>query len=134
MTPTVTFSKMQLYADDTQCIKDIHSRSDSDLLQDDLDQLSNWSSIWEMDFNTDKCVSMSFGKAVHHSTYTLNKSVLKSVTEHKDVGVLLTSKLSFSKHLKNILAKAHRSLDLLRRVILSNSNTTLKCSLYFIPC
>ena len=73
---------------------------------------------------------MSFGKVVHHSTYTLNKSALKSVTEHKDVGVLLTSKLSFSKHLKNILAKAHRSLGLLRRVIPSSSSITLKRSLY----
>ena len=46
-----------------------------------------------MDFNTDKCVSMSFGKAVHHSTYTLSKSALKSVSEHKDVGVLSTREL-----------------------------------------
>ena len=79
MAPTVTFSKMQLYADDTQCIKDIHSRSDSDLLQDDLDQLSNWSSIREMDFNTDKCVSMSFGKAVHHSTYIYPEQICSQI-------------------------------------------------------
>ena len=89
---TVTFSQIQLYGHDTQCIKDIHSRSESGLLQDDLDQLSNWSSIREMDFNTTKCVSISFGILVQHSTYTLNKSALKSVIEHKDVGVLLTSK------------------------------------------
>ena len=39
MVPAVTFSKIQLNADDSQCIQEIQNESDSDLLQDDRESL-----------------------------------------------------------------------------------------------
>ena len=104
MVPSVTFSKIQLYADDSQCIKDIHCSSDCDLLQNDLDCLLEWSCTWNMQFNAAKCTHMRFGKMDLDSSYSIGDSTIISVTEHKDVGIILTPNLSFSAHLRCILA------------------------------
>ena len=130
MVPTVTSSKIQLYADDSQCIKDIHCSLDCDLLQNDLDTLTEWSSTWNMQFNVAKCALMRFGKVVQDTSYSISDSTITQVSEHKDVGVILTPNLSFSAHLRHILAKAHRSLGLLRRVLPPHSSPVLKRSLY----
>ena len=99
MVQAVSISRIQLYADDSQCIQDIHNRSDCDLLQEDLNSLLQWSS---MVFNVPKCAFIRFGNLIPDSTYHLSSSDLSLTTEHKDVGVLVTSKLSFSKHLLEV--------------------------------
>ena len=126
MVEAVSVSRIQLYADDSQCMQDIHNRSDCDLLQEDLNSLLQWSSTWNMGFNVAKCAFMRVGNLIPDSTYHLSSSDLSLTTEHKDVGVLVTSKLSFSKHLRSILAKAYCSLGLLRRLIPPNSDSALK--------
>lgn len=130
MVPTVTFSRILLYADDSECFKAIHSNLDCDLLQQDLNSLVNWSSEWNMTFNASKCVHMRFGSVIPDSGYSLNGCNIVTTAEHKDVGVVLTSNMSFSTHLNQILSKAYRSLGMIRRLVPSNSNTDLKRSLY----
>ena len=48
-------------------------------------------------------------------TYFLDSVPLNCVTEHTYLGVLLTSSMSFSPHINNIVAKASKMLNFIRR-------------------
>ena len=50
------FHTSHLFADNCLLYRKIQSPKDSILLQKDLDLLSHWVSIWQMKFNTTKCV------------------------------------------------------------------------------
>ena len=71
--------------------------------------------------------------SAHYFLTLLTLSVtmaVPTVTQYKDVGVLLTSNLSFTAHLNSILSKAYNSLGMVRRLVPSNCNSSLKRSLY----
>ena len=48
-----------LFADDTKCLRPIHSPHDCILLQSDLDALSTWSTNWKLNFDESKCSLLS---------------------------------------------------------------------------
>ena len=85
--------------------------------------------------NVSKCQSMSFyrSKNVIVHNYTINDTVLESVTSKKDLGVLLTSNLNYHSHIQSMGCKAYKMLGFIRRVSsdfkLSSSLKTLYCSL-----
>ena len=53
--PTSVIGKVGLYADDVILYSDISSVEDCNLLQNDLDLLTQWSHKWQMSFNAKKC-------------------------------------------------------------------------------
>ena len=55
---------------------------------------------------------------------------IETASKHKDVGVLITSKLSFTTHLNYILTKAYYVLGMIRRAVLQDSDVKLKRSFY----
>ena len=48
-------STLALFADDAKCFRTIRSASDCVLFQGDIDNLVDWSDVWKMAFNMDKC-------------------------------------------------------------------------------
>ena len=48
-------STLALFADDAKCFHTIRSASDCVLFQGDIDNLVDWSDVWKMAFNVDKC-------------------------------------------------------------------------------
>ena len=48
-----------VYCDDTLIAKEISQKSDSIQLQNDLNHIHDWTKIWGMQFNTQKCIFMS---------------------------------------------------------------------------
>ena len=58
---------------------------------------------------------MTLGRNHVQMNYKVENTVLESVNEIKDLGVLLDTKLNFSAHVSNILKKANRSMGLLIR-------------------
>ena len=48
-------------------------------------------------------------------TYTINHPRVSSTNHHKDLGVIMTSNLSWSRHHHLIITRAYRSLGLIRR-------------------
>ena len=56
-------------------------------LHGDLDQLGKWAEDWQIDFNTDKCEVLHFGKSNQGRTCTVNGRALESVEEQRDRGV-----------------------------------------------
>lgn len=127
-------SQIRLFADDTILYAVIKSSGDASLLQRDLDKLVEWSKLWQMCFNPEKCkvlrIHRSRNPVLHQ--YSMEGTVLESVDHHPYLGIELSSNLNWGNHISNIVGKANRTLGFLRRnlgrcpeVIKNQAYTTL---------
>ena len=115
--PSGITSHLRLFADDCLMYRPINNISDSQLLQEDLDRLHQWSTKWQMKFNTDKCHIMRFTLRRNniHTDYNLGGSHLTMVSEYPYLGVTLSSNLSWQPHIVKITKKANQIPGLLQR-------------------
>lgn len=128
----IEFSSALIFADDTKCVKKIvHPRDRSDF-QSDIDQLALWSLKWKLLFNEDKSAVLHFFQPITPDlpTYCLNGSPIPATCSQKDLGIFLSTNLSWSGHIDYILAKAYKTLNLLRRTFKNNNSVSTKKALY----
>jgi hypothetical protein len=116
--PTWIVSNMKMFADDTKMWSKITSASDSVDLQNDLNRLADWSSIWQLKFNPDKCKVMSIGHK-QATKYFMNDGTgprqLEAVSEERDLGVYITVDLKPSTQCIKAAAKARRIVGMVKR-------------------
>ena len=110
----VTPSRFLLFTDDPQYVRYIRNLTDCSVLQ-----ISSTTSQFGLTnegikFNIFKYTHERFGSSFFNKDVTINSFVITTITDYKDLGVLINSFLSFSPHLKNIFSKAYRSLGLIR--------------------
>ena len=103
------------FADDTKCLKVMSNPTDIQCLQQDLNNLSNWSDINKLLFNESKSTHLHFGKEFSSHTYILNVSIITSESCIKDLGVYLSTNINFIHHYEKIIAGAYKTLGLLRQ-------------------
>ena len=108
---------VQLYGDDMKCFRIIDNTNDVQQLQSDLSNLNDWSVDHFMKFNSKKCkyLSITRKKNFVDSTYTLNGSQIMSVTTEKDLGVHVSTKLSWNNHIDVTISKANKMLGMIKR-------------------
>ena len=82
-----------------------------------------------LSFNTKKFIHLSFNTKFPTS-YNINDSPIMSSNTHCDVGIILSTDLSWKNHNHHIFSKAHRTLGLLRCTFSHSFNTTTKRTLY----
>jgi hypothetical protein len=88
-----------MFADDTKIYRTITpDTNDSQLLQDDLDQIQQWAKDMCMQFHPEKCKVMHLGHNNPQATYHMTKPqgdvhTLQATDEEKDLGVLIDRKL-----------------------------------------
>ncbi|XP_073243955.1 uncharacterized protein [Porites lutea] len=89
-----------LYADDTKLHRTIVSVKDCDILQQDLANLNTWSYVSNMKFNASKCkvLTVTRKKSPVTHEYHLGNTYMKRVLEEKDLGVIISSNLSWDSH------------------------------------
>ena len=107
-----------MFADDNKCYRQITQPRDSDLLQDDLNSLHQWSKTWDLNFNAKKCVALRFSRkktSIPRQDYSLKQQLIKSSSTQSDLGILVSDNLKWSQHIINIISKANRMLGFLRR-------------------
>ena len=96
ITETVN-SNVIFFADDTKIFRTLKNKSDCEILQADLDNLSEWSNRWCLTFNTSKCKRMYIGKDNPKFDYTMtteNDNILLAETvQEKDLGVWISNNL-----------------------------------------
>ena len=110
-------SRLRLFADDCLMYRPINSANDCHMFQQDLDRLHQWSTTWQMQFNTDKCHIIRFSLLRNNilTDYHLGDSLLTMVSEYPYLGLTLSSNLSWQLHINNVTKKANRILGLLQR-------------------
>ena len=106
---------LKKFADDTKMAMVVESKEDAERMQKNLDRLSEWAREWKMEFNTGKCKVMHVGLNNGEYKYEMNGETLASVTEEKDLGVLISDTLTFSSHIGKIPAKVNSVLGIIRR-------------------
>ena len=58
------------------------------VLQDDLNALTNWASVWQMEFNVSKCNILQVSTFTKNNySYSMNSTALESVESHSYLGV-----------------------------------------------
>ena len=127
ITSTIQHSQLLKFADDTKCFKSITDHSDQTALQEDINALITWSSASHLKFNLNKSVHLVF-KSKIPTSYTMFDTSISHTDSHKDLGLVLSEDLSWSKHYNFITARAYKVLGLIRRTFSSSHcpNTVLK--------
>ena len=122
-------SEALLFADDT-CLfatgKD--PAETAEIINRELAKIYEWSLKWKVSFNPQKSKDLIFSsKQIQNSPpLVLNGSFVTRVTQHKHLGVWLSSSLCFSKHVHETCLRANGKLAVLRSVkFLSRSTLDL---------
>ena len=106
-----------MFADDTKIFRTLKNKSDCEILQADLDNLSRWSNRWCLTFNTSKCKRMHIGKDNPKFEYTMttenNNIILAETVQEKDLGVWISNNLKWE---KQVVAATQQAMVVSRSV------------------
>ena len=101
-----------IFADDTKILRHIITDHDVKTLQNDIDNLHNWSLDWGLNFNTSKCKVIIIKKT--HMTdnlvyphYTMDGLELEHTDDMQDLGVMVDNKLTWINHIYKTIRKSH---------------------------
>ncbi|KAJ3666608.1 hypothetical protein Zmor_002043 [Zophobas morio] len=95
-----TTSLSIMFADD---IKLYSSCANYKSLERDLRAICDWTHDWLLPLNLDKCVVLHFGNKNPKHVYSINNLPLSCTESHVDLGVIVTSKLSWTEHVQIFL-------------------------------
>ena len=109
-----TISSVFMFADDTKLIASSSHASHHDTLQKDLNSLHSWCQSWKLELNSSKCTHMhiSLSSSTSQHTYKIGEDIINTVSQQKDLGVIVTDSLLWSAHIHSICGKAYKSLYL----------------------
>ena len=115
----VSYSLVQMFADDIALYREIIFPSDRQLLQDDLNQVYPWSCKWFLNLNSSKCDSMciSHKHSPPLAQYQLGGHQLFTKSTIRYLGIYINSHLKWNDHVKSITAKSSRTLNHLRHAL-----------------
>ena len=123
-------SSVYLFADDTKLMKASTTSDSVNQLQSDIDSLQSWCHQWKLKLNPCKCVGMHFAMLpTPHPSLFINNTSINFVEHYRDLGIIMTSNLDWSKQYNHICSKAYFTLNLLRRTI-TTSDIYVKKRLY----
>ena len=83
-------------------------------------------------FNESKCSFVRFGfqKSSSSHVYSINSCVIQNDNQYKDIGIIVSSDLSWNNHIIYIAAKAYKILALLRHSFRNCNSVHSKKFLY----
>ena len=121
-----------LYADDTKLYTAITSRQDCDNLQEALSYVDDLSNESNINFNTSKCKALTISRRKQPIVlnYHLGSAELIRVDSEVDLGITVTSNLSWNRHITKLITKANSTLGLLRRTCPMLTNCDARRTLY----
>ena len=122
---TVVSSHIQKFADDYKVYRSIMTAEDIDILQQDINNLCQWSKDWQMLSNVKKCKVLHKTHNHAYCDYSMNGEVLQSVTEETDLGIIVSNDLEPSKQCVSAVKKANMTLGMIKRHIVSRDKNII---------
>ena len=117
--PEVIQSNVDMFADDTKIYRPIRDDRDSDILQRDINNISEWSKTWMMKFNVNKCNHMRISRGDENTDYFMNgengPQKLGNINKEKDLGIYVTNNMKVGHQCSEAANKANRALGLVNR-------------------
>ncbi|CAM5106476.1 unnamed protein product [Natator depressus] len=113
------------FADVTKLGGIANLEKDRDIIQEDLDDLVNWSNSNRMKFNSEKCKVMHLGINNKNFSYKLGMHQLEVTEEEEDLGVLVDHRMTMSCQCDMAMKKANAILGCIRRGISSRDKEVL---------
>ena len=107
-----------MFADDTKIYRRITTRDDALQLQADINKLEEWSKLWQLHFNHDKCHVLTMGKfenIQHAQRYVVYGNEIDHVFDEKDLGITIDSDLRFEEHIARKIRTANAIVGQMRR-------------------
>ena len=110
-------SPLGLFADDCLLYRVFNGVKDTNRLQEDLNKLSEWANTWQLKFNVSKCTVTCCSRSLTTFThdYVLKNCTLNVSDQHTYLGVIIHKSLSWSPHISDIITKASRTLNFMKR-------------------
>ena len=118
-------SRVSEFADDTKLGFDTSDPETVRNLQSDLAAIGEWSNVWQMPFNLDKCYVLQVGTANQEENYSLLGSTISSVDKERDLGVVITADLKSSAQFIAAEQKAQKILGFIKRVFRYRNKPTV---------
>ncbi|KAJ3659893.1 hypothetical protein Zmor_011555 [Zophobas morio] len=115
-----------MYADD---VKLYNSSSNCMILSNDITSIHTWSRDWLIPLNMSKCRVLHLGGQNPRNCYYLNGVELSKTNTCSDLGVTITSDLSWSEHVACITRKANRTVYLITKAF-GKANVKVIVALY----
>ena len=115
--PSVISSLLRLFADDSYLYRIIKSIQDSQILQNDPNNLQSWEQNNSMEFHPQKCKVLTITNKIKpiETSYTIHHENLEKVESSKYLGVEIHKKLKWNRHVGNVCKRANRVLNFLQR-------------------
>jgi len=115
--PNTTNSPTFLFADDAKLFREITSTRDQEILQEDLNSMFDWTKSSLLNFNPEKCSSMTICRPNSNTSrhYKMNETTLKVIQTERDLGVMVDRHLKFEQHIQTKINKANSIMGIIRR-------------------
>lgn len=113
---TAQHCKVLMFADDVKICYSYIAGSEISYLQPDLERFAEWCDNNHLRINVAKCKQMSFSwRQISRQSYQINGAELDTVTEFRDLGVLVDNKLRYNCHIQEIVNKSKSLLGFMKR-------------------
>jgi len=125
---------ISLYADDLKIAVAINTPNDTIKLQTAINQLEKWCIENDLHLNLDKCSILSISNKREHNIviadYKYGSHSFKRVTEQRDLGVTIDSKMNFIAHKSSVISRAKSTLGFVKRFCYNVENIGTLKTLY----
>jgi hypothetical protein len=110
-------SIIKLFADDTSmylCLENSDIRAE--ILNSDLDKITQWASKWKVTFNESKTELINISRNKNHQFLPLNfgRSVLDNIPNHTHLGIIFQNNCKWENHIKTLIAKCRTQVACLK--------------------
>ena len=111
-------SDIKLFADDTSIFSDVKDKDEAtETLNKDLERVRLWAWQWKVQLNCDKTEEVIFSikrSKTEHPSLKLGLDEVARKDAHKDLGLILDSKLNFKSHIRQAILKARRRIGMIK--------------------
>jgi hypothetical protein len=124
-------SRLKLFADDVKLYSETVNRSGG-TLQQCLDKLCEWARMWQLGINVSKCHVLTVTSSrvpVSNHVYFINNAAISVCDNVLDLGITISTDMSFRSHIESIVSKSYQRLSVLFRGFVTRSMKFL-CKAY----